>query len=86
MTEDVKHTAEGLSVAEVLSETAPVWEAATLRALGTGGRTAHIARRLVPRQTTDCTRRRLRKLERAGKVSRHLQYSYDNDIYWVPTQ
>lgn len=62
---------------------ARVW--AVVVAVNSGGRTRQISRRLAPRQSTDTTRRWLKEAEAHGLVQRHPQYSYINDIYWVPT-
>lgn len=56
-----------------------------LEALGEGGRTFHVARRLGWQNGTNLARRYLQRLEKAGKVERHPRFSYPNDIYWRPT-
>lgn len=55
-----------------------------IAALGTGGRTRHVADRLKIGSRRPYVLRRMRKLEAQGKVRRHDRYSYDNDIYWEP--
>lgn len=52
--------------------------------LGEGRRTHHVAKRLGWVQGTNLARRYLLRLEKAGKVKRHPQYTATNDIYWVP--
>lgn len=58
-------------------------DAEILAAVRDGGRTAHIASRLNLLGERPYILRRLRRLERMGKVRRHERYSYENSIYWV---
>jgi hypothetical protein len=59
-------------------------DAEILAALRDGGRTFQVAHRLHLRSERPYLLRRLKRLERAGKVRRHERYSYVNDIYWGP--
>lgn len=54
---------------------------AALGALGNGGRTFEVARRLG--WSTTFTRRALLRLEREGKIARDARHSAVNDIRWI---
>lgn len=53
-----------------------------LAAVGDGGRTWQIARRLGGRWTSAKVRYRLDLLEAKGRVHRNPRYTYPNDIFW----
>lgn len=53
-------------------------------ALRDGGRTAHVADRLGMLIRRPYILRRMRRLERAGRVARSDRYTSANDIYWLP--
>lgn len=56
-----------------------------LRATSHGGRAFHIGDRLGVRSRSGLRRitRRLKALERDGKVLRSMRYSFDNSYFWT---
>jgi predicted transcriptional regulator len=59
-----------------------VSDEAILEAIRDGGRTERVADRLKLLSERSLIYRRLKRLERMGKVRRSERYSYVNSIYW----